>query len=158
VEGYCVGGGIELACWCDFRVAGEGAVFAALNRRVGVPWVDGGTQRLPRIVGQGNALYLIETGERIDARRAYHMGLVQEVVPEGRALDRGLELARLIATYPQKSLLADREATLGAWGRSLEEGLASEARGGLEAAQDPEMLEGTRRFAREREGGRPAPS
>ena len=84
VEGYCIGGGIELACWCDFAVAGEGAVFGALNRRSGVPWVDGGTQRMTRRIGIGNSLYLMETGERIDARRALEMGLVQEVVAGGR--------------------------------------------------------------------------
>jgi enoyl-CoA hydratase len=146
VEGYCVGGGIELACWCDFRVAGEGAVFGALNRRVGVPWVDGGTQRLPRIVGQGNALYLLESGERIDARRAHEMGLVQEVTARGRALARAVELAERIAGYPQRSLLSDRRSALEAWGRSLDEGRALEAELGSEAAGDPEMIDGARGF------------
>jgi enoyl-CoA hydratase len=93
VEGYCIGGGIELACWCDFAIAGEEATFAALNRRSGVPWVDGGTQRMTRRIGLGNALYLMESGERIDAERARAMGLVQEVVPTGSALDRAVELA-----------------------------------------------------------------
>jgi enoyl-CoA hydratase len=151
VEGYCVGGGVELACWCDIRVAGEGAVFAALNRRVGVPWVDGGTQRLPRIVGQGNALHLLLTGERVDARRAQQMGLVQEVVPEGTAVDRALELAQAMAGYPQSSLLADREATVGALGLPLAEGLAREGRVMEEAALLGELAEGVRGF--EEEGG-----
>ena len=146
VEGYCVGGGVELACWCDIRIAGQGAVFAALNRRVGVPWVDGGTQRLPRIVGLGNALHLIETGERIDAARARSMGLVQEVVRRGGALERAVELAGRIAAYPQASLLADRASTMGGWGRSLREGLALEAEIGGRAAADTEMTRGARGF------------
>jgi enoyl-CoA hydratase len=146
IEGHCIGGGIELACWCDVRIAGRGAWFGALNRRVGVPWVDGGTQRLPRIIGQANALYLIETGERIDGRRAHEMGLVQEVVPRGAALPRALELAERIAAYPQRSLLADRRAVLEGWGRSLAEGLAMEGEGGRAAAADPEMAEGVRTF------------
>lgn len=146
VEGHCIGGGIELACWCDLRIAGQGASFGAFNRRVGVPWVDGGTQRMTRIIGQGNALYLIETGERIDERRAYEMGLVQEVVPRGAALDRALRLAERMAAYPQRSLLADRGAVLGTWGRSLEDGLTLEGEAGLAAARDPEMVDGVRTF------------
>jgi enoyl-CoA hydratase len=152
VEGFCVGGGIELACWCDLRIAGEGAEFGALNRQVGVPWVDGGTQRMTRVVGQGNALYLIESGERIGARRAYEMGLVQEVAPAGRALARALELAERIASYPQRSLLADRRAVLETWGRSLDDGLALESRLGLAAADDPELVDGTRSFVRRERG------
>jgi enoyl-CoA hydratase len=146
IEGYCVGGGIELACWCDFRVAGAGAVFAALNRRVGVPWVDGGTQRLARSVGLGNALYLMESGERVDATRAKEMGLVQEVVPEGTSLDRALELARRIAAYPQQSLLADRRAALATFGLPLEDGLALEAEVGGETAATAELADAVRGF------------
>ena len=81
VNGYCLAGGLELACWCDFRIAAENAEFGVLNRRWGVPLIDGGTQRLPRIVGLGNALYLIETAALIEAGHALRMGLVQEVVP-----------------------------------------------------------------------------
>lgn len=155
IEGYCIGGGIELAAWCDIRIAGAGAVFGALNRRVGVPWVDGGTQRLTRSIGVGNALYLMESGERIDAERALAMGLVQEVEEEGRALDRALQLAERIAAYPQKSLLADRRAALATFGLPLEEGLAVEAKDGGEAARDPELAEAVARFLRRevREGG-----
>lgn len=152
IEGFCIGGGIELACWCDIRVAGEGAVFGAFNRRVGVPWVDGGTQRLPRIVGVGQALYLLETGERIDARRAEWIGLVQEVVPAGTALDRALELAERMAAYPQTSLRSDRAAVLGGWGRSLDEGLAFERETGEPSMHDRELVEGARRFVEERSG------
>src|SRR5438874_12780305 len=96
VNGYCFAGGMELACWCDFRIASENAEFGALNRRWGVPFTDGGTQRFSRIMGQGNASWLIETGVRIDARRAQAIGLVQEVVSRGRALPRALELAQHI--------------------------------------------------------------
>lgn len=157
VEGYCIGGGIELACWCDFAVAGDGAVFAAMNRRSGVPWVDGGTQRMTRRVGIGNALYLMETGERIDAARALEMGLVQEVVPAGKALERALELAERVAGYPQKSLVADREGALSTFGLSLEEGLAVEARLGHPTASEAEFAEGIRRFAGRRTEGEGEP-
>lgn len=153
VEGYCIGGGIELACWCDFTIAGEGAVFAALNRRSGVPWVDGGTQRLTRRVGTGNALYLMETGERIDTARALEIGLIQEVVAHGGALVRAVELAERIAGYPQKSLLADRESALSSMGLPLEEGLAHEAKLGHPTASEEEFREGVRRFSARREGG-----
>lgn len=146
IEGFCVGGGMELACWCDVRIAGAGAVFGALNRRVGVPWVDGGTQRLPRIVGVGRALYLLETGQRIDAERALAMGLVDEVVGAGDALDRAMELAARMSAYPQASLRSDRAAVLGAWGRDLRAGLAFEAEVGRASVHDDELVEGARRF------------
>lgn len=154
VEGYCIGGGIELACWCDFAVAGESAVFAAFNRRSGVPWVDGGTQRMTRRIGIGNALYLMETGEQIDAARALQMGLIQEVVPAGTSVDRALQLAERMAGYPQKSLLADRQAALETFGLSLEKGLEREAQLGHPTAYGSEFSEGVRRFAqRKGEGG-----
>jgi enoyl-CoA hydratase len=146
IEGYCIGGGIELACWCDFAVAGDRSVFAALNRRSGVPWVDGGTQRMTRRIGTGNALYMMETGERIDAERARVMGLVQEVVPAGGALDRALELAGRMADYPQLSLLADRKAALATFGVPLKDGLALEAEIGHPTASEEEFTEGVRRF------------
>src|SRR3989440_3255767 len=127
VNGYCFAGGMELACWCDFRIASANAEFGALNRRWGVPFIDGGTQRFPRIMGQGNALWMIETGVRIDAARAQAIGLVQEVVPEGAALDRALALADRIAGYPQASLRTDRAATLATWGLDLQAGLVMES-------------------------------
>jgi enoyl-CoA hydratase len=146
VNGYCFAGGMELACWCDFRIASANAEFGALNRRWGVPFIDGGTQRFPRIMGQGNALWLIETGVRIDAQRALAIGLTQEVVPAGAALDRALELAARIASYPQGSLRADRAATLATWGLSLDAGLYLEAGLCRPTASDPEMREGLRNF------------
>lgn len=146
VNGYCFAGGLELAAWCDFRIASANAEFGALNRRWGVPLCDGGTQRFPRIVGQGNALWLIETGVRIDAPRALAMGLVQEVVDAGRALDRAVEIAHRIAGYPQASLRADRAAAVAAWGLSLAEGLRLEQTICRPAASDPEMATGLLRF------------
>jgi enoyl-CoA hydratase len=154
VEGFCFAGGLELACWCDVRVASATAEFGALSRRWGVPYVDGGTQRLPRIVGTGNALYLLVTGVRIDARRAYEMGLVQEVVAAGRALDRAVELARHVAGYPQGSLRADRASVLDAFDRPLGDGLLLERERGLPTVFDPELAEALQRFAA---GDRPEP-
>lgn len=146
VNGYCFAGGMELACWCDFRIASANAEFGALNRRWGVPFIDGGTQRFPRIMGQGNALWMIETGIRIDAQRALAIGLVQEVVAEATALDRALALADRIAAYPQASLRTDRAATLATYGLGLDAGLYMESGLGRPAATDPEMLEGLRNF------------
>jgi enoyl-CoA hydratase len=146
INGYCFAGGLELAAWCDVRIAAATAEFGALNRRWGVPFVDGGTQRLPRLVGQGNALWLIASGARIDARRALAIGLVQEVVEGDDALPRALELARQIAAYPQSSLRADRAAVLAAWGRPLADGLRLESEGGLPTAGHPEMQGGLARF------------
>jgi enoyl-CoA hydratase len=154
VNGYCLAGGLELACWCDFRIADESAQFGVLNRRWGVPLLDGGTQRLPRIVGLGDALYLIETGVMIDARHALRMGLVQEVVPKGRSLERALELARAISGYPQLSLRNDRRAALDGLSLPLPEGLDLERRVHEASLSDPAMAEGLRRYAA---GDRPPP-
>ncbi len=154
VNGYCLAGGLELACWCDFRIADESSQFGVLNRRWGVPLLDGGTQRLPRIVGLGNALYLIETGVMIDASHALRMGLVQEVVPKGGALERALELARAISSYPQLSLRNDRRAAIEGLPLSLPEGIELERRVHEESLRDPAMVEGLRRYAA---GDRPSP-
>src|SRR2546423_3932615 len=140
VNGYCFAGGMELACWCDFRIASANAEFGALNRRWGVPFIDGGTQRFPRIMGQGNALWMIETGIRIDAPRAMAIGLVQEVVAEGAALDRALELADRIAGYPQTSLRTDRAATLATFGLDLEAALFMEPGLGRATPTEPGMI------------------
>jgi len=146
INGYCFAGGFELAAWCDFRIAGANAEFGALNRRWGVPFTDGGTQRFARIMGQGNALYMIETGMRVDAERALAMGFVQEIVPAGNALARALELAERIAGYPHASIVADRAATLATWGLSLRDGLRFEAETCLPTGADPEMAAGLQRF------------
>ncbi len=142
ISGWCVAGGLELALWCDLRVAGEDARFGCLERRWGVPLIDGGTQRLPRIVGLGRALDLILTGRTVDAAEALAMGLVTEIAADPRA--RALELAEAIAAFPQETMLSDREAAHAALGLPLAEGLALEAR--LGRARVTGALEGARRF------------
>ncbi len=154
VNGYCTAGGLELACWCDFRIAARNAQFGVLNRRWGVPLIDGGTQRLPRIVGLGNALYLIETGVLIDADHARRMGLVQEVVPEGQALARALEVAAALSAYPQTAMRNDRRAALEGQTMSLPEGLAFEVQAHRDTLSDPQMAEWLAKYAR---GERPPP-
>jgi enoyl-CoA hydratase len=130
ISGWCVAGGLEVALWCDLRIATETAQLGCLERRWGVPLIDGGTQRLPRIVGEGRALDLILTGRTVDAQEALAIGLVTEVVPAGRHLKRALELAERLAGFPQETLLSDRRALLAGSGRPLEEGLAIESREG----------------------------
>jgi enoyl-CoA hydratase len=135
VEGYCVAGGLEIACWCDVRVAAETARFGVLNRRWGVPLIDGGTVRLPRIVGLGNALELILTGRLVDAAEARTIGLVQRVVPKGRALDAALEMAEVIAGSPWESVLSDRMSVFDALDLSTGEALRRESQIGREFAK-----------------------
>jgi len=147
VNGYCLAGGLELACWCDFRIASRNASFGNPARRWGVPLIDGGTQRLPRIIGLGNALYLIETGVVIDADRACRMGLVQEVVPDGQALLRALELAEAMSKYPQVSLRNDRRAAYEGLSLPLWEGIKLEAAIHESSLAQPEMAEGLRQYA-----------
>lgn len=148
VNGYCFAGGFELAAWCDFRIAADNAEFGCLSRRWGVPYTDGGTQRFARIMGVGNALYLLETGARIDAWRAMRMGFVQEVVAQGHALERATELAGFIAAYPNfGGIRADREATLATVGMGLDDGLLLEARVVRPNLFSEEMLAGLERFA-----------
>jgi enoyl-CoA hydratase len=148
VNGYCFAGGFELAAWCDFRIAAENAEFGCLSRRWGIPYTDGGTQRFVRIMGLGNALYLLETGVRIDSRRAHTMGFVQELVPEGQALTQALELAGFIASYPNfAGICADRQAALATYGLSLDEGLKLEARVVWPTLMSDELTAGLARFA-----------
>jgi enoyl-CoA hydratase len=154
VNGFCFAGGLELACWCDWRIAARNAQFGVLNRRWGVPLIDGGTQRLPRIVGLGNALYLIETGAQIDAGQAQRMGLVQEIVPEGKAVERALEVAATLSTYPQRAMRNDRKAALAADSLTIDEGLEFEVQAHRDSLMDPAMAEWLARFAR---GERPQP-
>lgn len=154
ISGYCLAGGLELACWCDFRVAARNARFGVVNRRWGIPLVDGGTQRLPKIIGLGNALYLIETGVLIDSDDALRMGLVQEVVPEGKVLTRALQLAEAISAYPQVSLRNDRRSAYEGMSLPLPEGLRLERQLHQESLADPAIAEGLRRYAA---GRRPPP-
>ena len=156
VNGYCVAGGLELACWCDFRIAGANAQFGVLNRRWGVPLIAGGTQRLPRIVGLGNALYLIETGAQLNAEQALRFGLVQEVVPEGQALTRALEIASTLSTYPQVAMRNDRQAAFEGIALPFDEGLALEARIHHDSLT-PEGPDVNERLAKFAAGDRPKP-
>jgi enoyl-CoA hydratase len=128
VSGWCLAGGFELALWCDLRIAAEGAAFGFFERRWGVPLIDGGTQRLPRIVGMGRALELILTGRPVEADEAHRIGLVNEVVPAGTHVERALELAEGLARFPQETMLADRRAALEGSGLELAEGLELELR------------------------------
>ena len=130
ISGWCLAGGLELALWCDLRIATEGSTLGFPERRFGVPLIDGGTQRLPRIVGLGRALDIILTGRMIPADEAHAMGLVNEVVPPGRHLERALELAEALARFPQETMLADRLAAIEGIGMPFEEGLAREAQNG----------------------------
>lgn len=145
IEGWCVAGGLELAAWCDMRIAGATATFGALNRRWGVPFMDGGTQRFPRLVGWGNALYLMSTGVRFDAAKALQMGFVQEVVEAGQALARARVLAEAIIDFPQSSLRSDRRLAIGT---AIDAAIDDERRAGEAVLSDPEMTEGLARFVR----------
>ncbi|MCP1413600.1 enoyl-CoA hydratase-related protein [Paenarthrobacter sp. A20] len=154
INGYCFAGGLELAAWCDFRIADEHAEFGALNRRWGVPFFDGGTMRLPSIVGLSNALWLMESGIRIDVHRASQIGFVQEIVPPGQALKRAITLAKHVAAYPQESLRGDRQLVLESGGYGLAEGLHREDKGRRKSLANAEMMERLSDFA---SGQRPEP-
>jgi enoyl-CoA hydratase/carnithine racemase len=145
VDGWCLAGGVELALWCDLRLATPQSTFGLFERRWGVPLVDGGTQRLPRTIGIGRALELILTGRPVDADEAHRIGLVNELTPPGAHLDRALELAERIASFPQETMLADRQAALQGLGLPLADGLALEHKLGRETLQI--AAEGAARFA-----------
>ena len=155
IEGYAVAGGLELALWCDLRVAAEDAVLGFFDRRWGVPLIDGGTIRITRLIGQSRALDLLLTGRGVRADEAHEIGLVNRLAAPGRALEAALELATEIARFPQEVLRADRRSALRQWGRTLEEAMAEEFRGGVEAALAGDSRAGAERFAsgRGRHGG-----
>jgi enoyl-CoA hydratase len=146
VEGWCVAGGLELALWCDLRVAGRSARFGCLERRWGVPLIDGGTYRLPRIVGQGRALDLILTGREVDAAEALAMGLVNRVVDDGTARAAAVELATSIADFPWACVVADRASLYDGLGRPEAAALAGEAGRGRDVILAPEFAAGVERF------------
>jgi enoyl-CoA hydratase len=145
ISGFCLAGGLELALWCDLRIATEGSMFGYPERRWGVPLIDGGTQRLPRIVGLGRALDLILTGRIVDAAEAHAMGLLTEIVPAGAHLRRAIELANNLARFPQRTMLADRRAAIEGLGMTLEQGLELESHAGPEVFAD--AVSGAGRFA-----------
>lgn len=146
VEGWCVAGGLELALWCDLRVAGRSARFGCLERRWGVPLVDGGTYRLPRVVGLGRALDLILTGREVDAAEALAMGLVNRLVDDGTATDAAVALATEVAAFPWDCVLADRASVYGGLGLGEPEALAEEDRRGTEVVLAPGFGAGVERF------------
>lgn len=146
IAGHAVGGGLELALWCDLRVAEEGARFGFLNRRFGVPLIDGGTVRLPRIVGMGRALDLVLTGRLVDAEEALAMGLVNRVVPAGASRPAAEELARALAASPPSALRHDRLSVYEQAGLPLDEALRAEFRHGQQSMREG-ASEGARRFA-----------
>ncbi len=135
ISGWCLAGGLEIALWCDLRIATEGSTFGLFERRWGVPLIDGGTQRLPLVVGLGRALELTLTGRPVDAQEALRIGLANEVVPEGRHLERALELAERLAAFPQETMLADRRAMLEGSRMPWAEALAHEYRLGREVME-----------------------
>lgn len=143
IEGHCIAGGLEMALWCDLRVATPDATFGCFERRFGVPLVDGGTQRLPRIVGLGRALEMILTGRAVDAEEAKSWGLVNQIAEDPR--ERAVEMGDLIAGFPQETLRTDRQAVYDGLGTSLEEGLAIEGWHGSRALET--AYEGADRFA-----------
>ena len=148
VEGYAVAGGLELALWCDLRVAAEDAVFGVFSRRFGVPFVDMGTVRLPRLIGQSHALDLLLTGRGVAGPEALAMGLANRLAPPGRALVHAVALAHEMAAFPQTCLRGDRLSAIEQWGLTEDEAMRNEVRHGLETIASGELLLGAERFAR----------
>jgi enoyl-CoA hydratase len=147
VEGFAVAGGLELALWCDLRVAATDAVFGVFCRRWGVPLIDGGTVRLPRLIGQSRALDMILTGRPVSGAEALAFGLANRLCPPGGALDAALELARQLDAFPQLCLRTDRRSTYEQHGLDLVDALANETRLGLEPIRAGVTVAGASRFA-----------
>jgi enoyl-CoA hydratase len=147
IAGHAVAGGLELALWCDLRVVERSAVLGVYCRRWGVPLIDGGTIRLPRLIGHSRALDLILTGRPVDANEALQMGLANRVVEDGAALDAALELAAQLARFPQQCLRSDRRSAYEQWDLPLEAALHNEFSRGLEVIASQETLAGATRFA-----------
>ena len=146
VEGHAVAGGLELALWCDLRVAARDAVFGVFNRRFGVPLIDLGTVRLPRMIGQGRALDLILTGRGVSGEEALQIGLVNRLVEPGKALVAAVELAHSLAAFPQHGLRADRMSVYEQWALSWEDARRNELRYGLNVLASGESRAGAQRF------------
>jgi enoyl-CoA hydratase len=147
VEGHAVAGGLELALWCDLRVAARDAVFGVYCRRWGVPLVDGGTIRLPRLVGHSHALDLILTGRGVSGDEALRMGLANRLTEPGGALAAAVELAQHVGRFPQLCMRSDRRSSYEQWGRPLDEALARETELGLGVIASGETVAGASRFA-----------
>ncbi len=147
IEGHAVAGGLELALWCDLRVASRTAVLGVFCRRWGVPLVDGGTIRLARLIGQSRALDLILTGREVGGEEALQFGLVNRVVADGDALEEALKLASDISLFPQLCMRKDRQSLYEQWHLSMDDALINETRLGLEVIRSGETVEGAKRFA-----------
>ena len=147
IEGYAVAGGLELACFCDLRVVASDATFGVFCRRWGVPLIDGGTVRLPRLIGESRALDLILTGRSVSADEALTLGLANRVVEPGAALVSALALAHELAALPQECLRSDRHSARSQWGLPFHEAMAAETRFGIRVLASGESLEGAQRFA-----------
>jgi enoyl-CoA hydratase len=139
VEGHAVAGGFELAIWCDLRVVAEHATFGVFCRRWGVPLIDGGTVRLPRLIGHSRALDLILTGRAVDADEALAIGLANRVVPDGGARDAAVGLAHQIAAFPADCMRADRRSSYAQWDQPLSDALLDELRSGREVLRSPQL-------------------
>lgn len=148
IEGFAVAGGLELALWCDLRVAAGNATLGVFNRRFGVPLIDLGTVRLPRIIGQGRALDLILTGRPVSAEEALRIGLVDRLVEPGQAVAAAQQLAAEIAKFPQGAMRADRHSVLNQWSLDRDAAMRAEHRGGIDVLSSGESREGARRFAK----------
>ncbi|MEM7006874.1 MAG: crotonase/enoyl-CoA hydratase family protein [Pseudomonadota bacterium] len=146
VEGYAVAGGLELAIMCDLRIAGESATFGVFCRRWGVPLIDGGTVRLPRMIGQSRAMDMILTGRPVGAGEALSFGLANRVVPDGQALSAALEMAQQLSEFPQACMRNDRLSAIGQWGMPIDKALEFEAEIGRESLQAG-AASGASRFA-----------
>jgi enoyl-CoA hydratase len=147
IEGYAVAGGLELALWCDLRVVARDATLGVYCRRWGVPLIDGGTIRLPRVVGQGVAMDMILTGRGVGGEEALRVGLANRLVEPGAALEAARELAAELAEFPQRCMRADRLSALRQWSLDLDAALREETRAGLEVIRSGETAEGAGRFA-----------
>ena len=147
VEGFAVAGGLELSLWCDMRVAAEDAVFGVYCRRWGVPLIDGGTVRLPRLIGESNAMDMILTGRGVSGDEARMMGLANRIVPKGNALAAAKELALQLAAFPQRCRRSDRLSALEQWDSDFDAAMANETRRGIEVIESGETREGAQRFA-----------
>lgn len=146
VSGYCVAGGLELALWCDLRVADETAIFGVFCRRFGVPLIDGGTVRLPRAIGMSRALDLILTGRPVDADEALQIGLANRVVKPGALMSAARELALQVVAFPQVCLRGDRRSAYEQWGQDEAAALRNEFEHGLRTLQSGETVAGASRF------------
>jgi enoyl-CoA hydratase len=147
VEGHAVAGGLELALWCDLRVAADDAVFGVYCRRWGVPLIDGGTVRLPRLIGHAHALDLILTGRGVSGEEAQRMGLANRLCPPGAALESAVALARELAALPQAALRNDRRSSYDQWSLELPQALVRETELGIETLRAGEFVAGAQRFA-----------